>query len=270
MHSAESDRRKRIKEAFNIDPAQLFEKVDQFDKHIDMIEFMFDDTDDEDLNIAAEIVENELKMKYQTKDLLHDGKDDELNMAMDNYIQNKNVKEGFNKIPKNLLHIVQNSKKEIIHNRLIAKTRLIETKKGKNVSQRFKKEIGDLFYPIESWPNFAIEILLSNTFRYNEWLSLATFFYGNGLRNWLPAERIFKFYNKYWNSSKNWSKIFQKFAALFPYLNQMDTNSSDGPRLRSQYWYFDIESKVTRFFDGKMRTKDGKKITYFEKFNYNY
>lgn len=266
MYFSESARRKRIKEAFNISPAALFDKRDDFDKNIDLIEFMFDDTEDDELNICAEKIEHQLEWNKQKSDLLNDGEDNTLCLAFDNYMENNNISKNSKKIPENLLYTVQNTKKEILHNKLVAKIRLIETKKGKNISASFKNEMEDFFYPVECWPNFALEILLSNSFRYQDRLSLATFFYGNGLRDWFMAEKIFKFYNKNWDLSKEWSKRFQEFAALFTYLAQMNTGIGDGPRLKSQYWYYDIESKVTRFFDGRLRTKNGEKRKYVDAF----
>lgn len=123
----------------------------------------------------------------------------------------------------------------------------------------------DVFYPIETWPNFAIEILLSENFRYQERISLATFFYGNGLHDVIMAERILKYYNKHWNFSRHWTQRFREFTALFTYLDAMKTNTdNNGPRLRAQYWYYDIESKLTLFFDGKVRTNDGNKREFVE------
>lgn len=88
------------------------------------------------------------------KELLNDNEDDALNSAMDNYVQNtkfgesseNNYKEKFNKFPSNLLYAMQNTKKEILHNKLVAKTRLLEIKKGRDISARFKDEISDFFH----------------------------------------------------------------------------------------------------------------------------
>lgn len=82
-------------------------------------------------------------------------------------------------------------------------------------------------FSIETWPNNAIKILLSKYFRYRERLTLAAFFHGNGLRDHLKAERIFKFYNQYWNWSKNWFRRFEEFAALFAYLDQTNIMTGD-------------------------------------------
>lgn len=141
--------KKNIRAAFKMNPYELFDERDEFDKHIDMIEFQCDDTDDDILNKSAEIIDDQLKMSA----LLNDGEDDVLNVAYDK------VSKPF---PRNMVHIVQNSKKEINHNMLVAKIRLINGQKGAH----FKEEMEDVFYPIETWPNFAIEILLSENFRY--------------------------------------------------------------------------------------------------------
>lgn len=167
------------------------EEKDDFDKNIDIIEFMFDDSNDETLNNSVELFESQLNESKIHSDLLNDGLDEVLNMAMDQFENNnKNV----HRIPSNLLYAVQKSKKEILHNKLMAKIRLIENK-NKRLSECFKLEVADFFYPIESWPNYAIHILLSEEFSYSNRLGLAAFFHGNGLKDHLKAERIFKFYN---------------------------------------------------------------------------
>lgn len=71
---------------------------------------------------------------------LDDGNDDIFNLAYEQHLtsfENKNL------IPKNLVYLVKNSKKEIDRNHLIAKIRLSETKK-KCIS-KFKIEMADFF-----------------------------------------------------------------------------------------------------------------------------
>lgn len=164
-----------------------------------------------------------------------------------------------------MLHLVQNSKKEIQRNRLVAKIRLIDRKSG-----WMKEKISDRFYSIESWPNYAIEILLGKEFGYSDRIGLATFLHGNGMRDKDFASQIFQFYNKAWKIDRFWSIRFDKFQALFAYLDQAIKNTDGGDRIRSEYWYYDVALKLTCFYDGTIRNKHGEKRTYFPLFRRNF
>lgn len=251
MNISEDERKANIRKAFRMNAYELFDERDEFDKNIDLIEFMCSDDDDEILNKSAEKVESHLGINNSDADLLNDGEDEVFHLAVESSSKH---------IPENLLFAVKKTEKEILHNKLVAKIRLINGKKGSH----FKEKMEDFFYCIEMWPNYAIEILLSKTFCYQERLSLATFFYGNGLRDGAFAEMILKFYNAHWNHSRERTKRFLQFADLFTYLDQMNSNTDNGPRLRSQYWYYDIESKLTLFFDGTIRLKNGNKRKFVE------
>lgn len=102
------------------------------------------------------------------------------------------------KIPDNLLHLVQNSKKEIERNRLQAMIRLKNNSAGGKLMMEL---ISDHFYAVHDWPSYAIKILLSPDFTYHKRLGLACFMVGNGLFDADLGERIFKFYNKHWHTT---------------------------------------------------------------------
>lgn len=188
---------------------------------------------------------------------LDDGNDGFLNLA---YEQVKSKVEERKIIPQNMVYLVQNTKKEIHRNRIIAKIRLRE-RKIKGIEQ-FKSDMSDYFYPVESWPSYAIEILLTKNFGYNERIGLACFLHGNGLHDENKALRIFQIYNKSWTLEKMWNFRFKKFQALFAYLKQTNENTETGSRLRSSYYYYDMNLNLTMFYDGNVRTKNGEKKKY--------
>lgn len=47
-----------------------------------------------------------------------------------------------------------------------------------------------------------------------------------------------------------------KFQALFKYLDEKTTTSP------GQYWYYNMETGLTMFFDGTVRTKSGESRKY--------
>lgn len=159
------------------------------------------------------------------------------------------------KIPENMIHLVRNSKKEIKRNKLIAKIRLVEGKIP--WIAKFKNDMSDYFFPIESWPNYAIEIVLTRDFSYGERIGLATFLHGNGLNDKDKALQIFQMYNNSWKWDRRWKIKFEKFQCLFVYLDQIYKVSVDGPRLKSEYWYYDMNLNLTMFYDGNVRTNRG-------------
>lgn len=186
-----------------------------------------------------------------------DDNEDLLNLAYD---QVRSKFEKISLIPDNMLYLVQNSKKEIERNLLIAKIRLNERKI--NWINKFKCEMTDYFYPIESWPNYAIEILLTKQFGYAERIELACFLHGNGLNDETKALRIFQVYNRSWTWEKTWNFRFKKFQALFKYLEETNKTSDTGSRLNNEYFYYDMNRKLTMFYDGTVRTRNGEKRKY--------
>lgn len=202
--------------------------------------------------------------KNNIKSELDDGCDEILNNSYDEITKNHRTKK-VSLIPKNLLYLVQNSKKEIKRNHLLAKIRLMETKRRSS----FKSKMSDFFYNFELWPNFAIGILFSRDLGYEDRNGLATFFHGNGLRDSEKALEIFMFYNKYWNMSKDWRIAFRKFHVLFEYLDKAYQNTDEGSRIRNKYFYYDVNLKLTVFYNGNVREANGDERTYVPLRRYN-
>lgn len=166
-----------------------------------------------------------------------------------------------------MMHLVRNSKKEIERNRLLAKIRLIEHKI--KWSAKFKAEMSEYFFSIENWPNYAIDTLLSRYFGYAERIKLACFLHGNGLRDKDKALKIFQFYNRSYCWDTHWCKRFRKFQNLFAYLDEAYKSSDVGDRIRTEYFYYDMNLNMTMFYDGCVRTKSREKRRYFPLFKYN-
>lgn len=126
-----------------------------------------------------------------------------------------------------------------------------------------KLHISNIFWSIELWPCFTLEILIGKVdFTWHNRLALATFFHGNGLRDADEAKRIFTFYNPYWDSMPKWNQRFYHFERLFEYLekaHQLDSGEL-GEKIRTSYWYYDMNFKQTMFYDGFIRGPKGEKI----------
>lgn len=114
----------------------------------------------------------------------------------------------------------------------------------------FKRKMSEYFFPIEEMPTYAIEILLTPDFGYHQRIGLACFMHGNGLRDKSKALCIFQMYNKYWSWNREWARRLQKFQNLFAYLDQTNKNTEEGDRIRNEYWYYDLNLKLTMFYDG--------------------
>lgn len=113
-------------------------------------------------------------MNTEIKDHSNDGCDDWLNNSYDSIMI---TTERRCLIPENLIHTLRNTLKEIRENKLIGMTRLIENRCS--WGKCFKSEMADYFFPIDVWPIYAIEILLTDRFRYSERIGLACIFHGN-------------------------------------------------------------------------------------------
>lgn len=231
-------------------------------------EFMSDE-DDKFLIRAYDEIQSEIK-KFKSEKVkssesqsneLEDGNDDLLNEAIDAY-EKKSKRQSL--VPKNMLHLVQNTKKEIKRNAVMARIRLREN--SITWMTTFKKKMSDYFFPIESWPTYALEILLTRDFSYHERIGLACFMHGNGLRDPDKALCIFQMYNKHWSWNREWTPQLRKFQFLFQYLDQTDKNTEEGDRIRNEYWYFDLNLKQTLFYDGHVRTSNGEKRKYYPLF----
>lgn len=144
------------------------------------------------------------------------------------------------------------TKEEIKHKRNIAKIRRIDSKNRNN----FKEWFEDVFFPITSWPPYAVEVLLSEDFTYQDRLVLATFFHGNGLFDEKMAHKIVTFYNIY-SSKYDWKQKLYKFSKLWVYLNKTnDMNDPDYSRIRSTYYYYCIRSMRMIYYDGSLRSSN--------------
>lgn len=164
---------------------------------------------------------------------LNDGNDDLIWKCVENYEQTNQIR-------------IQATKEDIAHNRNIAIIRL-----------------KDHFWSIRCWPPYIVEILLSKDFKRQERLVLATFFHGNGLERFDIVLKIYKFYNRHWNASKEWRKRFYEFGDLFGYLDKVyDLNDSESYRIKSTYYYYSMVSKHMMFYDGSLRAKNGTKIPF--------
>lgn len=146
---------------------------------------------------------------------------------------------------------------QIAHRHNLAKIKL----KDRADNERMKKQIGDVFWPIREWPSFAVEILLSPTFNYNERLTFATFFHGNGMKDATWPIQIIRFYNKHWKNAHNhyhgWKQKFHKFEMLFKYLDKAkDSNDPEYHRIGHTYYYYSMIAKHMLYYNGNKR-KEG-------------
>lgn len=215
------------------------------------VQLLYDGNDDILMKAYdAVFPESEVSLKSE----LDDGNDDYLNDCYN---------AAFNRIPDNMLKYVNCTKQEITYKKLIAQVKMKDKKCGNYI----RSVISDRFWSIEEWPLFAIEILFSKNFSYTERISLAAFLHGNNLRCAGTARLIFQFYNDHWNNTKRWTQKFYKFDQLFNYLDKaFNKFDPDHDRIRTNYWYFDMQTKQTLFYDGMVRTKNGDRI-FFRNYN---
>lgn len=210
-------------------------------------------------------------------DVMSDGEDDILNESYEASLPEiekaKNVRIVQNEkrpslIPENMLHSVQNSKKEIERNHLLAKVRLREGKIP--WIRRYKEKLSDYFFLVETWPNYAIKLLFTREFNYSERIALACFLHGNGLKDVWKAQTIFQMYNSFWDrarhTAKKWNDRFSEFRNLFTYLEQINKCTDTGARLKREYYYYDMGTNLTMYYDGNVRMRNGEKRKYFTLF----
>lgn len=203
------------------------------------------DSDDDEIRAACEAIEIEQNNQIpQYIDLMPDSDDNEICAAYD-----AQHTERINRIPDNLLHLVENSPKEIEQNRLQA---MMRRRNHANGGQAMSELIADRFYNVLEWPSYILKIVLYPDFVYNNRLALACFFVGNGLNDSDIALDIFKFYNVHWDISQKWNKRFKEFKDLFSYLNK-PPQDPDSFQIRSTYFYYSVEAKQTLHLDGSIR-----------------
>lgn len=173
-------------------------------------------------------------------------------------------------LPNSMLHCLQNTKEEQEENKLRAAVRLRDTRDN----NALKEKIADIFFPIEQWPLFILRILLGTVeFDRGSRLSMAAFLHGNGFMDRNQAEFIIKFYNKTWQSAgkngdtKKWEQRFYQFSKVFEWLDKAyDPNDSKYHDIRTTYYYYNMRSKLTMFYDGYVRTAKGEKVEYKDKY----
>lgn len=140
------------------------------------------------------------------------------------------------------------TKAEISHKRNVARIRLADKR-----NNRIKNEIAVFFWAIEKWPAFAVEILFSTNFGYNERLTLATFFHGNGLVCPALPVLILQFYNR--NAvSRDWKQKLYKFEKLFQFLDKTkDTTDPQAIEMSKKYYFYSMINKHMIYYDGNKR-----------------
>lgn len=158
----------------------------------------------------------------------------------------------------------RNEHKQITHERNLAR---IEQADRLDYN-RMKLKLEDKFHAIRTWPGFAVDLLLTPTFSYNERLTLATFFHGNGMIDGRRAVSYFQFYNAYWNrqtgDQRQWKQKIFKFEKLFAYLDKAnDINDPEYHRLGSKYYYYNMIVKHMMYYNGEKR-KNGKPSDFLE------
>lgn len=120
----------------------------------------------------------------------------------------------------------------------------------------FRIEFSDLFWPIEDWPPYAVKVLSTNRFAYEERLVFATFLHGNGMRDTELSVKILQTYNRHiqLHSISNQAVKIKKFIALFEYLEK--SSDLDDPlyhHIRDTYYYYDMQLKRMVYYSGDLR-----------------
>lgn len=124
----------------------------------------------------------------------------------------------------------------------------------------FKTKLEDIFWPVDKWPGYIIDIMLSDGFNYHDRLSFAAFFHGNGLHRFDIAVDTFKFYNKFWKMTKEWDGRFYEFTKLWEYLDKaFHPHSTEYHRIRSTYYYYSLMENHMLYYDGSKRIMGGMK-----------
>lgn len=110
------------------------------------------------------------------------------------------------------MHIVpktKNFKSKIERNRLQAIIRC--TNRGPSGQGKYDY-VSEYFWHVEEWPTHAIRALVSKTFNYNERLQLASFLFGNGLRDTEVSVQFIKLYNPNCSATMLWDKRLKEFT----------------------------------------------------------
>lgn len=136
---------------------------------------------------------------------------------------------------------------------------------------RIKGNLENHFFAIRTWPAFAVNLLLTPTFNYNDRITLAAFFHGNGLVNSERAIRYFQFYNPYWKlDRRQWKQKLYLFTKLFLYLDKAhDFHAPEYHHVRNNYYYYSMIVKHMLYYNGNKR-KNSKPANEFLHYTYPY
>lgn len=217
-------------------------------------EFLFDDDSDDDLiNKASESFDKSSEIIEKNEEVIETTEKNEvMKDEDDDYIMNA-VEHIPVAQPKKL-----NSKTNIERNHLQA---IIRLKNNGPSGQRKWDYVSDYFYHVEEWPNYAIKALISKNFNYNERLALASFLFGNGLRNTDIATQFIKLYKSSWAPTVQWNKRLKEFEDLFSYMDKR-IGDPDRQRIQGQYFYYNMHTEVTMYLNGMKRARNGDAVEY--------
>lgn len=142
------------------------------------------------------------------------------------------------------------SQKEILKKSLHAKVALRHTL----LSVQNLNLLADHFFHPLNWPTYALQILFTKDFSYQERMTFALFFVGNGLLDPLIAQNIFIMHNGFWCATKTWERRLTEFRRLFDYFNKpMDDPNRNV--IRGRYWYYDIQTNRNLYLNGNKKEK---------------
>lgn len=218
--------------------------------------FELDSEEDDDINSAYDLYERAVEAVKSDDAYISEAYDDyERGLNIKNTSTPKKsalIPEGPStskeNIPDNIINNLKNSKKEIEKNRLRAIIRL----RNKKIPKSVLELVADRFYYVEEWPAYAIKILLSEKLDYTRRLALASFFLGNGLNDPDIAWKIYTAYCTAWSPTLTWNIRYTQFKKLFKYLDK-PIDDPDRCRIRTNYFYYDMERKQTLFLNGNLR-----------------
>lgn len=116
----------------------------------------------------------------------------------------------------------------------------------RSISRKFHNLFDELFFPIDLWPKFLIEIFVK-PFRLSshaDRLKIAAFFIGNGLST-QDADRLLRFYFRGKMTTQD-EKALQKIISVMQYVIR-DENCD-------RYYYYCMRRHIVLYFNGMLRT----------------
>lgn len=134
----------------------------------------------------------------------------------------------------------------IVRNRNIALMRLKDRKN--NV---VRKLIEDHFWLPDLWPNHVVNALMD--FKYSDRICVCNFFYGNGL-SMDKAIKIICFYRNVNENEPAGRQLIYDFVKLWDRIDlAMKRQSDNWHEILENYYYYSMNSKQVRFFNGDLR-----------------